>query len=278
MRLITAPITALILSTSLLFLAGCTNSAPKGYGGVAEHQYSEMPDHPVGLENALYFELQMTRRHLESLILSGAKICFPASVRLSQIREARIARELQGGLDGDAANDLIIQRDQLERLQRRLNYIQQQESCLPHRAKPLEDKAENTEQALSANKIKEIMLLLNNNNQFVTDSAELNPRYIGQLAEVCILLRPYTQYHLKLTGHTDTKGTDSYNLKLSMQRAAQVERYLQIFGLDPNNIEIDGSGSLAPLFVGNEAQTRLVNRRVSIELITVNPASGVMTQ
>ena len=274
---VNAKLTSALLCISLATLGGCTSSTPKGHGGMAEHQYSNMPDHPIGLENALYFESQMTQRHLESLVLAGAKVCFPAAVRISQIREARIIRQLQGGLEGDAANDLIIQRDQLDRLQRRLNYVQQQESCLPFKQQPLEQQYEAVQQ-LSAEKIQNIMLLLNNNNQFVTGSAELNPRYIGQLAEVCILLRPYKQYHLKLTGHTDNTGSDNHNLKLSIKRATQVERYLQIFGLDPNNIEIDGSGSGAPLFAGKEAQTRLVNRRVSIELININPALGVTTK
>lgn len=268
-------LTSALLCMSLAALSGCSSSTPKGHGGFAEHQYSDMPDHPVGLENALHFESQMSRRHLESLMLAGAKICFPAAVRLSQIREARIARELQGGLNADAANDLIIQRDQLERLQRRLNYVQHAGSCLPFNTQPIVMNEQKNQQLLSADKTQQIMQLLNNNNQFVTDSAELNPRYIGQLAEVSILLRPYTNYYLKLTGHTDTSGENNYNLKLSMQRAAQVERYLQIFGLDPNNIEIDGSGSEKPLFLGNETQTRLVNRRVSIELMNSNPTLEV---
>ncbi|WP_022941044.1 OmpA family protein [Psychromonas hadalis] len=276
MYAVSASLTCALLCISLATLGGCTSSTPKGHGGFAEHQYSDMPDHRVGLENALHFESQMSRRHLESLILAGAQVCFPAAVRISQIREARIIRELQGGLEGDAANDLIIQRDQLDRLQRRLNYVQQQQSCLPFKQQPLEIKEQTDKQLLSAKKMQHIMQLLNNNNQFVTDSAELNPRYIGQLAEVSIILRPYTHYYLKLTGHTDTTGSDSYNLTLSMQRAAQVERYLQIFGLDPNNIEIDGSGSVNPLFIGREAQTRLVNRRVSIELITINSTSEVI--
>ncbi|WP_413701768.1 OmpA family protein [Psychromonas sp. KJ10-10] len=109
--------------------------------------------------------------------------------------------------------------------------------------------------------------LLNNNNQFVRDSAPLNPRYIGQLAEVAQLLRDHPEYQLKITGHADTTGDASNNLSLSLQRAQQVERYLQIFGLSPNNIVIAGEGDSNPLFDGEQAQVQLVNRRVSIELI-----------
>jgi len=260
----------------LLSTAGCSSNPPKGQGGIAEHNFSQYPDHQVGLENALYFEQQLSQRHLDSLIVAGAKICFPASVKTAQIREARIARELQGGLKTDAANDLIVQRDQLTRLERRLNYVQMQESCLTNANKNTMDTLVNQNKQptkvakLSKQVLTRINMLLNNNNQFVTNSAALNPRYIGQLSEVAQLLRSHSQYQLKITGHTDSQGDAASNLTLSLQRAAQVERYLQIFGINPNNIQVSGSGAKQPLFTQDLPQVRLVNRRVSIEIIDIN--------
>ena len=260
----------------LLSTAGCSSNPPKGQGGIAEHNAAQYPDHQVGLENALYFEQQLSQRHLDSLIIAGAKICFPASVKTAQIREARIARELQGGLKTDAANDLIVQRDQLTRLERRLNYVQMQESCLTNANNSTMDTLVNqnkrpTQAAkLSKQVLTRINMLLNNNNQFVTNSAALNPRYIGQLSEVAQLLRSHPQYQLKITGHTDSQGNAADNLTLSLQRAAQVERYLQIFGISPNNIQVSGSGAKQPLFTQDLPQVRLVNRRVSIEVIDTN--------
>lgn len=265
-----------ILCFSFLFaLFGCSNKAPKGQGGLAEHNYSAMPDHPIGLENALYFEQQLSQRHLDALIMSGANICFPASVHTAKMRQIRIARELQGGLKGDAANDLIIQRDQLTRLQRRLNYVQMQDTCLAPKNLSANDVADDNKKTLSPQQLEQVTLLLNNNNQFVFNSAQLNPRYVGQLSEVTQILRGYSQYHLKLTGHSDSKGTAAANLKLSLERAAQVERYLQIFGFNPNHIQVNGSGATQPLFSDDEPQVRLVNRRVSIELIDINHSSEV---
>jgi outer membrane protein OmpA-like peptidoglycan-associated protein len=270
----------LFFSVLLLLISGCSNQAEKGKGGFAEHDLTNMPNHPVGLENALFFEQQLSSRHLDTLILSGAKICFPASVRTAEIRQNRISRELQGGLETDAANDMIIQRDKLARLERRLNYVQLQGSCLPNdMAKVAEKPAAQANQApLSSAEIIKIQSLLNNNNQFVSDSTQLNPRYIGHLSEVSILLRPHPEYHLKVIGHADNKGTEADNLKLSLQRAQQVERYLQIFGLNPNNITIAGNGEKTPLFNGDEAQVRLVNRRVSIELIHAARAQEVTSK
>ncbi|WP_019614104.1 OmpA family protein [Psychromonas ossibalaenae] len=263
---------------ALLAVSGCTSSPPKGQGGFAEHNLSNMPEHPVGLESALYFEQQLSRRHLDALLAAGANICFPAAVRTAQIRQTRIARELQGGLDSDAADDLIIQRDKLNRLERRLNYVQMQETCLPNQKQPQETTDFVQAQALSKEQLELIMSLLNNNNQFVFNSSQLNPRYIAQLAEVTLMLRAHPQYHLKLTGHADSQGSKSANLKLSLERASQVERYLQIFGLAPGNILVDGSGAADPLFAGSEPQVRLVNRRVSIELINTNNSQQEIQQ
>jgi len=285
----------------LLLISGCSGKAPQGEGGIAEHSYnnnysnnySNAPDHPVGLESALYFELEMSRRHLDALLADGAKICFPAVVKKAQVRQARVVRELQGGLPGDAANDLIIQRDQLERLERRLNYVQLQESCMPtdhykgnepaHLVNTTTDQHLVNDSASQSTDLSDaqqqyLLTILNNNNQFVFNSAELNPRYIGQLSEATQLLREHPQYRLKLTGHSDSKGDATENLRLSLQRASQVERYLLIFGLSPNNIEVAGSGSTEPLFDDDLPQARLVNRRVSIELINSGSVSEAMPQ
>jgi len=272
--------------------AGCSSSAP-GKGGLAEHdlsyQDSQSQSHPIGLENALYFEQQLSHRHLDALLAAGANICFPASVKTAKIRKARIARELQGGLAADAANDLIIQRDQLTRLERRLNYVQMQDSCLPSQSYNgnISGNMANNEPEkepiapLTTLQMQHLYALLNNNNQFVFNSTELNPRYIGQLSEATQLLRIHPQVHLKLTGHSDSKGSPASNLVLSLERASQVERYLQIFGLNPNNIEVSGSGEADPMFDDKEfdsdqPQIRLVNRRVTVEIIDTSSSLEAM--
>lgn len=269
------PLLIVLLGIVVVSTSACSNKAPQGHGGLAEHDLSNAPSHPMGLENALYFEQQLSSRHLDDLLLAGAQICFPASVKTAQIRQTRIAREIQGGLDADAANDLIIQRDQLARLERRLNYVQLQGSCLTSGDKSnpqVNNQSPELSNELSAEKLQTMNALLNNNNQFVSASTELNPRYIGHLAEVAGMLSAYTNYQLKIIGHADTKGSDAANLELSLQRARQVERYLQIFGLNPSNIIVQGQGEQSPLFKGDEPQVRLVNRRVTIELINLDLA------
>ncbi len=248
----------------LLVISGCTTWAPQGHGGMAEHQQEMfdtiMPDEPLGIEHGLRFELDLSRRHLDILVIEGAERCFPATVTQARERNNRITRELHGGLNFDAANDLIVQRKLLERLERQLDYVQLHDSC---------NSPQREQQNIPAELTKRIYELLNIDNQFAFNSSEINPKYIAHLAEAAILLRDQPGYHLLITGHADDIGINAYNYELSMKRAKQVGRYLQILGFPAENIEVAAVGSDLPISEGNEPHHRLVNRRVSIEIIEV---------
>ena len=243
---------ALILS---VFLGACTAWPPQGSGGMAERQSGGAP---LGPENGLQFELELLSRHLDVLILEGAELCFPATVVQARQREIRMQRAIAGGLSIDAANDIIIQRELLARLERQLDYVRAADVCrLPTGPE------QETPGALG----EQIHTLLNSDNQFALDSAEINPKYVGRLAEAAQLLKQAPAYQLKITGHTDATGEAAHNEALSRARAEQVARYLQIFGLPAHRLQIAVVGSSEPLFQGLEPHVRLTNRRVSVELL-----------
>lgn len=203
----------------LLTLTACTTWAPKGHGGLAEHQQKMfktiMPDESLRIEHGLRFELDIIRRHLDILVIEGAELCFPASVTQARHRTNRITRELHSGLTFDAVNDLVIQRKLLGRLEQQLDYVQHQDIC---------DSPERKEQNISTDMTNKIYHLLNIDNQFAANSSEINPKYIINLAEAAMLLHDHPGYHLLITGHAGEVGISDYNRKLSMKRAKQVGR------------------------------------------------------
>ncbi len=228
-----------------------------------------LSNQPLGPEHGLHFELDLARRHLDILVLEGAELCFPATVVQAKQRQDRITRELHGSLKYDAANDLIIQRKLLARLERQLDYVRQEAVCI------LPISHGQHVQKKPGDIGKRIYDLLNGDNQFAFDSSELNPKYIGRLAEAAQLLHNQPDYHLRITGHADAMGEKTHNRTLSLERAKKVGRYLQILGFPAEHIQVDAVGSDQPLFNDSDnkkAHIRLVNRRVSIELIeTPNP-------
>ncbi len=65
---------------------------------------------------------------------------------------------------------------------------------------------------------------------------------------------------LRVEGHTDAQGSDSYNQTLSEERAEAVKSLLAEGGLAPEDIEVRGFGRTQPLLIGDDAE----NRRVAI--------------
>ncbi|CAH6781140.1 Outer membrane protein SypB [Vibrio chagasii] len=262
------------LSLSVLVL-GCTSYPEHGTGGLAEsydsmnYQNSDfspvMPDEPLGPEHGLRFDWQLAKLHLDALIQEGARWCFPAAVVQAIEKQNRIARELQGGLLLDAANDLVIQRKRLNELEVQLDYVTSQARCEP-------PKNEN-QFRMQLSIIQQLYDLLNVDNQFAHNSIEVNPKYMGKLAEASYILKDNKSLELIVTGHSDATGSEEYNDKLALGRAQQVERYLTIFGLSPSRIKAVSVGETVPLFEGESEGTRLTNRRVSIEVISPENAA-----
>jgi OOP family OmpA-OmpF porin len=68
-------------------------------------------------------------------------------------------------------------------------------------------------------------------------------------------------------GHTDSKGTDGYNQKLSVRRAESVKAYLVSKGIEKNRIYTEGKGESQPVADNKTAEGRAKNRRVEIEVV-----------
>lgn len=71
---------------------------------------------------------------------------------------------------------------------------------------------------------------------------------------------------LKLAGHTDSKGSDTYNMKLSKDRAEAVKSYLVSKGANPSRVEATGYGETQPIDTNNTEKGRQNNRRVEFTL------------
>lgn len=266
-----------VVSGLVVGMFGCSSFdyPDHGKGGLAEnyqdisienYQFSPvMPDEPLGPEHGLRFDWQLTKLHLDALIQEGARWCFPAAVVQALEKQNRIARELEGGLLLDAANDLVIQRRRLNQLEQQLDYVLSQTTCTPP------DDIEALRSDL--NVVAEIYALLNIDNQFAVDSAEINPKYMGHLAEAAYILRDHPNLTLVVTGHADVTGSPDYNQKLAQARAEQVKRYLTVFGITSERVTTKSVGDSLPLYEGETPAVRLTNRRVSIEVISPNSDS-----
>jgi outer membrane protein OmpA-like peptidoglycan-associated protein len=73
---------------------------------------------------------------------------------------------------------------------------------------------------------------------------------------------------VRVDGHTDTSGKESYNQQLSLRRAKSVATVLTRVGMKEQNIQLRGLGSSQPVTANDTAAGRTENRRVSIVVST----------
>lgn len=70
--------------------------------------------------------------------------------------------------------------------------------------------------------------------------------------------------HVRVDGHTDASGKETYNQQLSLRRAKSVGKVLTSVGMKEENIQLQGLGSREPVASNDTAAGRTENRRVSI--------------
>lgn len=102
---------------------------------------------------------------------------------------------------------------------------------------------------------------------FATKSAELTPEAAHTLDELgkALTSDDLKEYCFVVEGHTDSVGSDDYNLRLSQRRAESVVRYLQEhFKIDPDRLQAVGYGKRKPIADNATEAGRQKNRRVQI--------------
>jgi len=102
---------------------------------------------------------------------------------------------------------------------------------------------------------------------FDFDRADLKSEFRPVLDNLATTLNEYNQTRIEVTGHTDSKGTDAYNMTLSQNRANAVAGYLGGRGVASSRMVVTGAGETRPVASNDTESGRAQNRRVEITLV-----------
>ncbi len=102
---------------------------------------------------------------------------------------------------------------------------------------------------------------------FDTNSATLKHSAHEELDTYAKFMKAQPNSKVKITGHTDSRGTASYNQSLSEKRANAVKAYLVNKGISANRMETHGAGETNPTADNSTREGRAHNRRVDVELV-----------
>lgn len=105
------------------------------------------------------------------------------------------------------------------------------------------------------------------NVYFDYDQSTLLPKSYLTLAHLLELLNEYPAIKIELVGHTDSDGTDRYNVDLSRRRAKTVYEYLIEKNIDQNRLQFSGEGEQAPIATNETEKGKALNRRVEFRIV-----------
>jgi len=118
----------------------------------------------------------------------------------------------------------------------------------------------------------EIKISLQGEILFDFDKSNLRPSAESTLAQVAKMIGSYSKATVLIEGHTDAKGSDSYNAKLSDRRAVSVKTWFAKHGVAANSMQTHGWGAAKPVAPNkhpdgsDDPDGRQKNRRVEITI------------
>jgi outer membrane protein OmpA-like peptidoglycan-associated protein len=104
---------------------------------------------------------------------------------------------------------------------------------------------------------------------FDFDKTNLTPASVKSIEELSSILDKYPDTDVLIEGHTDNKGSDSYNQTLSEKRAGAVSDYLRQKKINSSRLKTVGYGENQPVASNDSEEGRSQNRRVTF-VITAN--------
>jgi outer membrane protein OmpA-like peptidoglycan-associated protein len=104
---------------------------------------------------------------------------------------------------------------------------------------------------------------------FAFSKSDIGDAARSNLDKLVAVLNKYPNTNIEIQGHTDSRGTEEYNMGLSIRRATAVRDYLESQGISASRMTTKGFGETAPAYTNETQEGMAQNRRVEF-LITAN--------
>jgi outer membrane protein OmpA-like peptidoglycan-associated protein len=297
----------LLAATTLLGALGCANTTPtpqlvsarEAYDRArTSHAATYSPDMLLSARSALEAaerahddDPQSDREIARAYVAERRAELAMVSATIKQNELAKVNSEkeygnLQDSLRESAQSDLRATQGTLQNLEARnreaTSRLNQTSAELAQEKQARQEAEAKAQRALeSLQKIASVkeeargtVITLSGEVLFVTGKSELLPAARDRLSEVAkAILDGGDDRTITVEGHTDSRGSDESNMKLSQARADAVRSYLVSLGVKPETIVAQGRGEAQPVGSNDTPEGRANNRRVEIVIGGNRPAS-----
>ncbi len=187
------------------------------------------------------------------------------------IKSHRMKSEGRGELEPIASNDTMRGKVLNRRIEIKLSELEHESHVVAktdHRSKPIE-KLESVPRK-SEVAAKTIAISYGQNftlkAKFAENSSVVPVTASKEIQKFVKYLNMKKRYKVLIIGHTDNKGNEEANLKLSQSRADAIKEALILEGVDSSRLISEGRGELEPIATNATLEGMNLNRRVEIEL------------
>lgn len=103
---------------------------------------------------------------------------------------------------------------------------------------------------------------------FARRSAEIGAQNFGLLDKIVSAINKFPGSKIVVTGHTDSRGGKDRNLRISIERAEAVARFLTTMGkIESNRVQAKGAGETKPIASNDNKEGRAKNRRIEVLIV-----------
>jgi len=190
-------------------------------------------------------ELSESKAAIEAARVAGAEKCAPDELSDAQVALYQAAHELSENVHTDEPSELM---DKAKK--RAGDALEKTRHCGP-KPKPKQ----------------EIISLPGVHFEF--DSAKLTRKSMFILNGAVRTLKEHSRVRAEVAAHTDSRGSDSYNQRLSQRRAQSVLDYLIAKGVAANQLSPKGYGESDPVADNATDEGRAKNRRVELRILSM---------
>ena len=122
--------------------------------------------------------------------------------------------------------------------------------------------------AASAAEVASMRAILEAPVLFEYDASDMTDAARAGLDAKLPILRTNVAIRIRISGHTDSRGSDEYNLALGLRRAASTRKYLSDRGIAADRIDIVSFGEERPAASGDDDTAYAQNRRAEFEILS----------
>ncbi len=135
----------------------------------------------------------------------------------------------------------------------------------------MDDQAEEMQQDIEGARIERIgegiKITFDSGILFDVDKYDLREQAKRNIEKLAVILNKYEDTNILLAGHTDSDGSDDYNMALSERRARSVAGYLAANSVTSARMTAMGFGESQPIADNSTVEGKQANRRVEVAVM-----------